>query len=96
MLKLTGISLTFLSIILLLQGCAAVVVGGAATTAVVAHDRRTAGTMVEDQAIELKFYDLLSQAPELRESRNIKATSYNKVVLLTGQAGTDVLRRQAE
>jgi osmotically-inducible protein OsmY len=80
----------------LLQGCAALVVGGAATTAVVAHDRRTTGTVVEDQSMESKFYDRLSQTPALQDSRNIKVTSYNKVVLLTGQAQSDAVRRQAE
>jgi osmotically-inducible protein OsmY len=94
--RVSWISITLLSIILMLQGCAALVVGGAATTAVVAHDRGTSGTIVEDQAIELKFYDSLSQTPALQESRNIKATSYNKVILLTGQAESDTLRRQAE
>lgn len=34
---------------LALSGCGAVVIGGAVATANVAHDRRTAGTLVEDQ-----------------------------------------------
>ena len=39
----------------LLHGCAPLVVGGAAATGVVvAEDRRTVGTITEDQAIELK------------------------------------------
>ena len=40
----------------LLSSCVPVVlVGGAAATASVAHDRRTTGSIVEDQAIELRI-----------------------------------------
>ncbi len=96
MLKSSGISLFFLAAILLLQGCAALVVGGAATTAVVAHDRRTTGIMVEDQAIELKAYDRLAKEEAIKQSSKINVTSYNRVVLLTGQAENEAIRRQAE
>ncbi len=96
MLKPSGISLFALAALLLLQGCAALVVGGAATTAVVAHDRRTTGIMVEDQAIELKTYDRLAQDESIKQNSKINVTSYNKVVLLTGQADTDAIRRKAE
>ncbi|MCU7845474.1 MAG: BON domain-containing protein [Candidatus Thiodiazotropha sp. (ex Monitilora ramsayi)] len=96
MLKPAGISLTLLTLILLLQGCAAFVVGGAATTAVVAHDRRTTGIMVEDQSIELKSYDRLSKDTLVKQDSKINVTSYNKVVLLTGQAPSENVRRKAE
>jgi osmotically-inducible protein OsmY len=96
MLKFSGISLFFLAAILLLQGCAALVVGGAATTAVVAHDRRTTGIMVEDQAIELKAYDRLAKEEAIKQNSKINVTSYNRVVLLTGQAENEAIRRQAE
>jgi len=96
MLKPSTSTIAFLAFTLLLQGCAAFVVGGAATTAVMAHDRRTAGVMVEDQTIELKAYDLLSKEPEIKQYANIHATSYNKVVLLSGQAGSEAMRQKAE
>jgi osmotically-inducible protein OsmY len=95
MLKSMGNMLALLSVTLILQGCAAAVVGGAATTAVVAHDRRTTGIIVEDQAIELKAYDALAKDPETKQSR-IHVTSYNKVVLLTGQASSEAVRSKAE
>jgi osmotically-inducible protein OsmY len=94
--KIPGISIFVLVLIPLLQGCAAMVVGGAATTAVVAHDRRTTGTMVEDQAIELKAYDLLSRDEEIKQNSRVNVTSYNRMVLLTGQAGSEAVRRRAE
>ncbi|MET0070751.1 MAG: BON domain-containing protein [Candidatus Thiodiazotropha sp.] len=80
----------------ILQGCAAAVVGGAAATATVAHDRRTTGTIVEDQSIELKAYDLMSKDPRFKQQSSIHVTSYNLVVLLTGQAADESLRSKAE
>ncbi|WP_177418734.1 BON domain-containing protein [endosymbiont of Lamellibrachia barhami] len=81
---------------LLLQGCAAVIVGGAATTASVAHDRRTAGVIVEDQSIELKSMERLGSDTTLDEHSKISITSYNMVVLLTGQTETEAIRARAE
>lgn len=81
---------------LTLQGCAAAIIGGAAATATVIHDRRTTGAMVEDQSIELKTYDLIKKDPQFEKLSNIHVTSYNMVVLLTGQAANDSLRRKAE
>lgn len=80
----------------ILQGCAAAVVGGAAATAAVAHDRRTTGTIVEDQSIELKIYDLMSKDEGFKHQGSIHVTSYNMVVLLTGQASNQALRSKAE
>jgi osmotically-inducible protein OsmY len=79
----------------MLGGCApAVVVGGAAATASVAHDRRTAGAVVEDQAIELRIKSALSDAGIDKQS-HINVTSYNGVVLLSGEAPTEALRSSA-
>lgn len=75
----------------LLSGCPAVIIGGAGAGASVAHDRRTAGTYVEDQEIELRALRLLYDHPEIKDRSSISATSYNLTVLLTGQAAsTDV------
>ncbi|MGD8913068.1 MAG: BON domain-containing protein [Candidatus Thiodiazotropha sp.] len=82
--------------VIILQGCAAAVVGGAAATAAVAHDRRTTGTIVEDQSIELKIYELISNDERFKLQSSIHVTSYNMVVLLTGQASDQALRSKAE
>lgn len=79
----------------LLSGCAAFVVGGAATSAVVANDPRTTGTFVEDQAIEVKAYGLLREDTDINSQTHISVTSYNQVVLLSGQAPTEALRQRA-
>ncbi|MGR8918265.1 MAG: BON domain-containing protein [Gammaproteobacteria bacterium] len=76
-------------------GCALAVGGTAATGAVVAHDPRTTGTVVEDQSIELKAAKRLNDDKPLMEEANVSVTSYNQIVLLTGQAPTEELRRRA-
>ena len=71
---------------MLLSGCAAVVVGGAAAGVAVAHDRRTTGTVVEDQEIFVRATNLRNADERLKELSNISIDSYNLQVLLTGQA----------
>ncbi len=78
-----------------LGGCAAAVVGGAAAGAVIAHDRRTTGTIVEDQAIELRAGEALRDNPQIASQSHINVTSYNQIVLLTGEAPTAELRERA-
>lgn len=70
----------------LLTGCPAAVIGGAGATASVAHDRRTTGTYIEDQEIEIRAFRVLQDHPSIRDRSNISTTSYNLAVLLTGQA----------
>ncbi len=85
-----------LLVLTLCGGCAPLLVGGAATTgAVVAGDPRTAGTLVEDQAIEVRAAAALRADPQLREQTHVSITSYNEVVLLTGQAPSRALRERA-
>jgi len=78
-----------------ITGCAIVAVGGAATAATVAVDRRTAGTQIEDQTIEVKAGQVLNSDPELKEQAHWNVTSYNTVVLLTGETPTDAMRQKA-
>ena len=80
--------LSFLVIISQLAGCAAAVIGGGATAVAVANDRRTTGTVVEDQAIEIKAHSKISEDKNLDEQTHINVTSYNTYVLVTGEAPT--------
>ena len=77
-----------------LSACAPLMVGGAVMTGVVATDRRTAGTQVEDESIELKVGAAVSQ--NLGERVHLNVTSYNRQVLLTGEARTPADKEQAE
>jgi len=88
--------LILLSVITLIQGCAAVIGAGAATGAAVASDRRTVGTMLDDQTIEFKVLDALRSDDELWQQTHVNGTSVNNIVLLTGEAPTDELRQRIE
>lgn len=79
---------------LLLQGCAPVVVGAAATGGSVAVDRRTAGTYVDDQSIELKAEKMIDDA--LGEKIHVNVVSYNLHVLMTGEAFDQASKNKAE
>ena len=79
---------------LLLGGCAAVAVTGVAAGAAVAADKRTTGTVIEDQSIEVKAAQAIHEDPQLSENTHINVTSYNTAVLLTGEAPTDEMRRR--
>lgn len=80
--------------VLTLSGCAGLLVGGAAVGVSVAHDRRTAGTIVDDQNIVLNLYAALNQ--QLPPGNRINIDSYNRTVLLTGEVVSEPVRRRAE
>lgn len=77
-----------------LSGCAVVAVGGAATATGVSIDRRTPGTQLEDQTIEIKSGQVLNADPEIKEQAHLNVTSYNTVVLLTGETPTEEMKQK--
>ncbi|OOZ41859.1 BON domain-containing protein [Solemya pervernicosa gill symbiont] len=76
----------------LLGGCAEMVVGGAATGVAVVHDRRTTGTVVEDQSIELKALRALLADKSLSSQSHVNFTSYNMMLLITGETPNESMR----
>ena len=79
----------------LLQGCTAGVAAGAATGGLVAHDRRSTGAYVDDEIIEWKVLDRIRNDEALKSKSHINATSYNGIVLLTGEVPDPALRQRA-
>jgi len=77
-----------------LQGCVPVVAGGVGAGVAMANDRRTSGTYIEDQNIELKAQSRLSE--KLGDQVHLNATSYNFSLLLTGEAPNAMLRSEAQ
>ena len=79
----------------LFSACAPLLVGGAmvGTTMVVA-DRRTSGTQVEDQGIELKSLTRIREA--IGDRGHVNATSYNRLVLLSGEVGSEADKAAVE
>jgi osmotically-inducible protein OsmY len=68
--------------------------GGAVMTGVVATDRRTTGTQVEDESIEIKVASAVRK--EMGERIHLNVTSYNRQVLLTGEVRTAADKERAE
>ncbi len=78
-----------------LSGCAAIVVGGVAAATVVATDRRSTGTVIDDQTIELSVVDHLYSAEEIGNEDHIKVEVYEGVVLLVGEVVSESNRQLA-
>ena len=73
---------------LLLSACAPVMVGSIfAGSAMVATDRRSAGTQVDDSTNEVRALGLVDGV--VGDRGHVTATSYNRVVLLTGEVPTE-------
>ncbi|MCW5609513.1 MAG: BON domain-containing protein [Rubrivivax sp.] len=78
----------------MLAGCAPLLVGTAVVgTGLVVSDRRTTGTQLEDQSIELKAASRIRDAATLGR---VSATSYNRIVLLTGEVPGEAEKAAAE
>ena len=90
-----NLSLAFLIVAMLMSGCAGVVVGGAATGAAVIHDRRSAGTVIDDKGLSWKISDAIFRDKELSNPSHINVTVYNGAILLTGEAPTEDLKIRA-
>ena len=88
--------LVLLGSVSLLQGCAGVFVAGAATTAAVANDRRTVGSVIDDQNIEMKSSSAISSRKDINNASRISATSVNGKVLLVGQTPYSQYSRDVE
>ena len=78
----------------LLGGCVAAAVTATAGGAAVAIDKRTTGTMIEDQSIEFKAMSAIADDKELSNNTHINITSYNNVALVTGEAPTEEMRQR--
>ncbi len=94
--KSTALLLTALAVPVGLTGCSDLI--SATREEPIAQDRgsRTVGAYVDDEIIEtLSLVNLKKGSAELIAS-NISVTSYNGIVLLTGQAPSDRTRQEAE
>ncbi len=80
---------------LLSTGCAPLLIGGAMVGGVtVATDRRTSGTQLEDETIEVKAAGRIRE--QLGEKVHANVNSYNRVALITGEANSEEARAQLE
>lgn len=75
-----------------LQSCAPLVIGaGVGAGVMMADDRRTSATILEDQTIELKIKDRVNE--KYKDQLHVNFTSFNRFVLLTGEAPTEEIKQ---
>lgn len=94
MARLLKLLLLAVSLTAALNGCVPVIAGGAAAGGLAAADRRTSGAYVDDEGIEWKA--LAEIEKQLRNKVHVNVTSFNRNVLLTGEALDEEAKKQAE
>lgn len=70
-----------------LSACAPLMIGGVFMSGMVASDRRTSGSQVEDEGIELRASSRIRE--NLGDRVHVNVTSYNRQVLLTGEVPSE-------
>ena len=77
-----------------LQGCGPLVLAGAGAAVVSFEDRRTTGSQIEDQSIELRVGNRVDD--RFGDKVHCNVTSYNRYVLLTGEVHDEAARGEIE
>lgn len=85
--KRVALLLAVVSLAGALSACAPLMLGGAFVSGMMASDRRTPGSQVEDEGIELRANSRINES--LGERVHVNVTSYNRQVLLTGETPTE-------
>jgi osmotically-inducible protein OsmY len=89
---LLALSLAFAGAVL--PGCVALIGAGGLAAYGALEDRRTTGTQIEDEGIEVRAANRIDEA--LRERAHVNVTSFNRTVLLTGEAWDEATRAEVE
>lgn len=82
--------------VLMLPGCFVPFVAGAAVGGAVVYDRRDFQTMVDDQNIVQQATNKIKADNELNNNTHILVSSFNRAVLILGQAPTEALKARAQ
>jgi osmotically-inducible protein OsmY len=69
------------------SGCALLMAGGIVGGSMVAVDRRTSGTQLDDQSIELKAQNRVKES--IGDRGHVSVTSYGRLLLVTGEVPTE-------
>ncbi len=78
-----------------LSACAPLLIGGAIWGGtMVVSDRRTSGTQIDDQAVELKSVRRIADV--IGDRGHVNVTSYNRLVLLSGEVPTEADKAAVE
>lgn len=93
--RTTGTLLLALAAGTTLSACAPLLIGGAIWGGtMVVSDRRTSGTQIDDQAIELKSMRRIADV--IGDRGHINVTSYSRLVLLSGEVPTEADKAAVE
>ena len=91
----TSLTALGMAAVLGLQGCEFALIAGAAGGAITAfEDRRSSGTQIDDEALELRTNNRVGE--RFVDKIHINANSYNRWVLLTGEAPDDATRAEIQ
>ena len=82
------------SVLPALQGCFPLLAAGVTSGVLAAVDRRSVGTQTEDETIEWKAASRIRE--QFGDKVHINFTSYNRKVLVTGEALTEDVKAEAE
>lgn len=92
--RVTAFALAVTSTALMLSACVPLVLGGAATVVAVAEDRRSPGTFIDDEGMESQA--LLRVKTRFGGQVHVNITSYNRQLLVSGEAATAAVKRGVE
>jgi osmotically-inducible protein OsmY len=80
--------------LVLLHGCELALLGGGAAAITAIEDRRTSGTMLDDDGIETRVRRAVRE--RYGENTRVNVTSFNRSVLLTGEVANEASRAEIE
>jgi osmotically-inducible protein OsmY len=92
----TLLLITGLSLSVIISGCSDVISVSREEPIQEDPGHRTVGSYIDDEVIETLSMVNLAKGSEQMKATNVSVTSYNGVVLLTGQAPSDAARNEAE
>jgi osmotically-inducible protein OsmY len=87
-------SLLVLIPVFLLAGCPIALLGGGVAAIGMAEDRRTSGTMLDDDSIETQVRRAARE--RYGDNTHVNVTSFNRSVLLTGEVPEEARRAEIE
>lgn len=77
-----------------LQGCAPMAAVGGVGVGVMVNDRRTSGTQIDDEGIELRGSNRISD--RFGDKAHVNVISFNRSVLLTGEVSNEATKAEIE
>ena len=76
-----------------LAGCELAVIGAATAAFSIAEDRRTSGTQLDDESIQIRAQSRVSE--RFGEKAHVNVTSFNRMALMTGEVPDAAAREEA-